>query len=43
MLPHLLVDDTDSDRSLLPISVRSRSFRIEPIGTSFVVFVIDRY
>jgi len=43
MLPHLLVDDTDSDRSLVSISARSRSLRIEPIGTSVVVFVIDRY
>jgi hypothetical protein len=31
MLPHRPADDTDSDRNLVSISARSRSFRIEPI------------
>src|SRR6188474_1500231 len=31
MLPHRRFDDADSDRNLLASSVRSTSFRIEPI------------
>jgi len=31
MLPHRLVDDTDSDRNLLLIAVLSASLSIDPI------------
>jgi len=42
MLPHRLVDDSDNDRTLLLIALRSPSLRIEPIVTLLPISVMSQ-